>query len=133
MRWLSRRPKIPFTDPIVGGVYSVRNERGGFGLIKVLMVDEKAVHIRLYSNQSKERLTQLPAEFEIVGLGPDFDMAKPPGQRGSIPENFGIGHLPLSRKAFAKWQPEFIATVEIGPDELEGYEMWRDADGGVFG
>jgi hypothetical protein len=53
---------------------------------------------------------------------------------GSIKEKdgFGIGHLPMSPKAFAAWQPVFLMETPVVPGELEGYRLWKEAGGGAF-
>ena len=43
-----------------------------------------------------------------------------------------MGYLPLSRQSFTGWKPEFIKVVPAEPAELEGYEMWKEANGGDF-
>jgi hypothetical protein len=70
-----------------------------------------------------ERPSEVPDED--LYLGTVFD------------EEFGLGHLPLDADAFEQWEPQVIRHTELQPDELEGYEIWRDAEdegqGGVWG
>ena len=47
-------------------------------------------------------------------------------------ESLGMGHLPVSRQSFATWNAAFVQQSTVTPEELEGYEMWRDAEGGYF-
>ena len=102
-----------------GAVYSVEYGDGSYRVAKVRVLDDKGVHVRLYKNNWKER----PAIVDVstLSLGKIDD-----------PEGVGIGHLPLSRKAFAAWQPVFVQDGKVAKDELDGYEMWKEG-GGYFG
>ena len=42
------------------------------------------------------------------------------------PNGFGIGHIPLQKEGFDKWNPLVIATQEVADEELEGYNMWKN-------
>jgi hypothetical protein len=102
-----------------GGVYSVVSEGGQFGVVKVLKVEANAVHVRLYSGKWKSRPT-------ISTLGEL--------RLGTIHEaDPGVGHLPLSPRAFAAWAPKLIFISEVAEAELDGYREWNDAGGGVWG
>jgi hypothetical protein len=106
-----------------GDLCSVRSDEGGFVVAKVLKLEEGIVHIRVYAKKYAERPTVVAGE-ELT-LGTVFD------------EDFGLGHLPLDADAFAKWDPKIIRHTAIEPEELEGYEIWREAEdegtGGVWG
>ena len=45
---------------------------------------------------------------------------------------FGIGHLPLSARNFARWEPVIIAHEGVSSEELEGYNLWKESGGGVW-
>ncbi len=45
-------------------------------------------------------------------------------------EDFGIGHMPLSKEGFASWQPVFISQFPATEEELVGYNMWKEEGGG---
>jgi hypothetical protein len=47
-------------------------------------------------------------------------------------ELLGMGHAPISNASFATWGAKFIKVVPVEPSELEGYEMWKEAQGGYF-
>jgi hypothetical protein len=103
----------------VGGVYSIDNGDGSFGVAKLLVVDEAAAHIRVYKNRFTQRPTQVqPSELTL----------------GSIndPDGFGMGHLPLQRDTFLLWKPKLIAVTSVTDEELDGYKMWKEAGGGLF-
>lgn len=113
-RWLG-------TDfrPQVGGVYSVLGQRG-IAIAKVLAVEPGVLHVRLY----KERFQRRPQQVDTTAL-----------TLGSIEDEdgvFGIGHLPLEEARFTSWDPRLIHVEEVGEDELHGYRIWEDAQGGVW-
>jgi hypothetical protein len=103
-----------------GALYTVDDGEGFFRVAKVLVLDEQGVHIRLYKNKWKER----PAAIDVstLSLGGVHD-----------PDGFGLGHLPLSRNAFAAWRPVFVQDGTVAKDELDGYERWKEGGGGYFG
>jgi len=47
-------------------------------------------------------------------------------------EKFGIGHLPMSPETFNSWEPVLLSQQSISEEELEGYKLWKQANGGVF-
>lgn len=85
-----------------------------FKVAKVLRADERAVHVRLYAETFWNRPVAVnPRELTL----------------GSIhDEAYGIGHLPLAREEFERWEPVVIAHGTVEPDELEGYELWLEAE-----
>lgn len=106
-------------DPIDAGLYVTCSNRP-YGFLKVLKVEEEIVHVRLYKNKQDD----IPARIDLVSL-----------ELGSIndKDGFGIGHLPISREMFASWQPQFLQHTLVEPEELEGYEAWKESQGGVWG
>jgi hypothetical protein len=102
-----------------GGLYSVRDERR-YKVVKILVVEPEIVHLRIYKNLFSVRPTQIDQSALSLGTINDSD-------------DFGVGHLPISRREFLSWQPELIMQTSVTPDELEGYEEWKKARGGVFG
>jgi hypothetical protein len=71
------------------------------------------VHIRLYAQTFLNRPVAVNAD-ELT-LGTMHDAA------------FGIGHLPLAREEFERWEPAVIAHGTVTPEELEAYDLWLDA------
>ena len=110
-------PPATKSDYVPGALYTVTDGKA-FKVAKVLALDAQAVHVRLYKNSWTAR----PASVDPATL-----------QLGSISDKdgFGVGHLPLDRQTFADWEPVFLATSGLAPDELEGYEMWRKGVGGA--
>jgi hypothetical protein len=105
-------------DWIAGGLYSVRDGEM-FRAAKVLVVDRRAAHVRVYKPRYVSRPVHIESDELTLGTIHDAD-------------GFGIGHLPLGHEAFAAWQPVLIRVDEVQDSELDGYEMWRDDGGGVW-
>ena len=102
-----------------GALYIVNDGEGAFRVAKVLVVDDRGVHVRLYKNKWKERPKAV--DLSTLSMGSIHD-----------PDGFGMGHLPLSKKSFAGWQPIFLQDGVVAKDELDGYEMWKQGGGGYF-
>ena len=93
----------------------------GHGRGSVLAIDDGGVHVRMYSNRHDARPAVVDeSKLHLAG----FDRS--PG------EDIGVGHLPMSHKTFKAHKPVFIQQSRVAPEELEGYEMWREAEGGYF-
>jgi len=105
------------SEYLIGGLYSVRSG-GRFKVAKVLVSEGDGVHIRLY----KETFTTRPKVAETLCLTL--------GKLGD--EELGIGHLPLSRGTFVSWEPELIVQENVLPSELEGYQFWKNGNGGFW-
>lgn len=113
--WLTRR--LP-PDLGPGDICFVRS-KGGFQVAKVLRIDSNSVHIRLYRNWFAE-----PAQtVDTATLCLDKL-----GDAGSL----GIAHLPLSRAAFASWEPNRIQNEPVTDEELEAYRVWEGLRGGIW-
>jgi hypothetical protein len=104
----------------VGGLYSVDDGEGWFRVAKVLVVEREGVHIRLYKNRFKARPGRI--EFSSLSLGTVHDA-----------DGFGMGHRPLTHRAFRAWEPVFLEENPVAESELDGYRAWKDAKGGFFG
>ena len=103
----------------VGGLYSTDDGKGQFGILKILVLEPDAVHVRIYQQKFSSRPISIdPASLTLGKLGDK--------------EAFSIGHVPLSRKTFASWKPIFISQQSVSENELEGYRIWKDANGGLF-
>jgi hypothetical protein len=108
-------------SPGAGDLFSVVTDDGRYGVMKVLAVDERGVHARLYV----QRFDQRP---QLAGLG-ELSLA-PFTPDGSNP--FSIGHVPLSHQSFAGWRPQLITRARVDEEELDGYRTWQDGEGGYF-
>ena len=103
----------------VGGLYSTDDGKGQFGVVKILVLEPDAVHVRIYQQKFSSRPTSIdPISLTLGKLGDK--------------ESFSIGHLPLSRRTFSSWEPVFISQQTVSEQELEGYKVWKDANGGLF-
>jgi hypothetical protein len=119
IHFVERRSSAARISNATGGdLYSVVYEKE-FRVAKVLVVDSDAVHIRLYKSTFYSRPSEIIENQLVLGKYDD-------------PDGFGIGHLPLASSEFAAWQPVFIKKVAVSPDELDGYEYWKESGGGVW-
>jgi hypothetical protein len=84
------------SDPTiqVGGIYATRNEDGSWGVVRVLALDEHAVHLRSYT----DRFTEQPKDVDLAKL------------------NWFIGHMPLAREGFER-EPRVLIKVEPVAEE----------------
>lgn len=103
----------------VGGLYSINNGDGQFGVAKLLAYGDRICHVRIYAQKFPSR----PATVEIstLSLGKIDD-----------PKGVGLGHLPLREAGFLAWQPILITKTTVAPDELDGYNLWKEGGGGAF-
>ena len=114
--WLAGR--LP-ADLEAGDLFLVRSGDGGYKVAKLLAIDASAIHVRLY----KEGFSEVPRFVNTAALS-----------MGTVHDTeFGIGHLPISRASFASWRPIRLQHEPVTEDELEGYRMWKDANGGIWG
>ena len=115
--WLTRR--LP-PNLSAGDVCAVISEDGGYQIAKVLKADRSIVHVQVY----KERFPAVPAHVDTgtLSLGTIHDA-----------DGFGMGHLPLSRRSFAWWAPVRIQSESVCEEELDGYRVWEESGGGVWG
>jgi hypothetical protein len=98
-------------DIVVGGLYATRDRDGTYRIVKVLAVDEFAVHLRSYANRFKGLPAQVSSsELSLGGLG--------------SPEGLGIGHFPLARDAFGREKCVLVGRESVADDELDGYRIW---------
>jgi hypothetical protein len=98
-----------------GGYYSIADGET-FSIAKVLKLEQDIVHVRIY----KQHFPQRPRSIDIslLTLGSIHDK-----------DGFGMGHLPLRLETFTANEPAFITYSEVKPEELEGYELWKDLGG----
>lgn len=104
-----------------GGLYVAAQENGTYVPLKILRLDTNGVHVRVYSNV----LPNVPASI-------DEPMLYMAGIDKRENEPLGMGHLPISSESFSSWGAIFVQRSSVSPEELEGYEMWLEADGGYF-
>lgn len=98
----------------VGGLYATQDEDGSWRVMKVLALDDFAVHLRSYANKFPEQPTDVdPEKLSLGGLD---DSA-----------GFGIGHFPLAREGFFNDNPVLIKVEPVIEEELEGYKIYLEA------
>jgi len=102
-------------DIVVGGLYATKDDDGLYRIVKVLVVDEYAVHLRSYATRFKELPVQvISSELSMGGLG--------------RPEGFGVGHFPIAQEGFYKQQRVLVGQEMVEDRELEGYRIWAGID-----
>lgn len=100
---------------IVGGLYATQDKDGSYRIVKMLVVDEFAVHLRIYANRFKAIPTQVRSSELSAG-------------RFGSPEGFGIGHFPVAREGFALGERVLVGRESVSYDELDGYRIWAGID-----
>jgi len=102
-----------------GGYYSIL-DGAVFSIAKVLKLDPKIVHVRIYKEHFPQRPRSIDTSALTLGKIDDKD-------------GFGMGHLPLRISSLMERKPVFLTYAEVLPAELEGYNMWKEtSDGGVW-
>jgi hypothetical protein len=97
---------------VAGGLYSSRQEDGTFRVVKVLVVDQATVHLRMYA----ERFIEIPDNLHSTSLS-----------LGSVlSEAFGIGHYPIARGGFFQNEKRLLAKELVADEELDGYRIWAE-------
>jgi hypothetical protein len=112
----SRKSRVQYHP---GEIYSVQDQ-DGYKVAKILAVDSRAVHVRLYKNSFPDRPHSVDVNKLTLGSIHDAD-------------GFGIGHLPVTAATFSSWLPILITRTAVTQEELEGYEEWKKSKGGAFG
>ncbi len=93
-------------------------EGARYAIAKLLHVQIRGVHVRLYS----DRFDIPPDTLNPWSLRLD---------RYDAP-NFSYGHTPMSRPTFAQTEPAYQRLAMCSVEELDGYRMWKEARGGFF-
>ena len=91
-----------------GELYSIPNQ-GKYGIFKVLKVDPKGVHVRVYSN----RYSEIPSKINNSEL---FIDKKDPSS---------AKHTPLTFASIQLWKPSFLQNTKVEKDELKDYFSWK--------
>ena len=114
---------IQSIDLIIGGLYYVSEtyeDKNYYRIVKIIAIDESTVHIRKYKNKLQNPPYDIDPAILTMGTIDDED-------------GWGVGHLPLARDLFMRWNPIFVSYQEVTEEELEGYRLWLENCGGVFG
>ncbi|CAF1056864.1 unnamed protein product [Adineta ricciae] len=95
-----------------GDICTVENGDGKFSVVKILVMNDEKVHVRLYAHTYDQRPADITSDMLTVS---------------SIAEksdDFGVGHLPLSQEGFDSWKPIAVKHEEVTRDDLSGYFVW---------
>jgi len=104
-----------------GGIYAIKNANGSYSVLKLLKVESKGVHVRIYSNQFDALPTKVD-ETTLVMVGLNH---KPT-------ETLGVADQPMAGETFGTLQATFVQQSTVSASELEGYETWKKANGQYF-
>jgi hypothetical protein len=95
-----------------GSICTVENGDGKFGVVKVLVINAKEAHVKVYKNEFDKRPSKIDIKTLSIGSINDKD-------------GFGIGHIPLERKEFNSWKPISVGYEKVTKEDLDGYEIWK--------
>jgi hypothetical protein len=102
------------------GAYYSLVDGDRFSIAKVLKLEPGIVHVRIYQQHFQQRPRAIDPGALTLGTIHDID-------------RLGIGHLPLRLGTFIDHEPVFLAHAEVKPEELQGYNLWKEtADGSVW-
>ena len=102
-----------------GAYYSII-DGDTFSIAKVLKLEPEIIHVRIYKQHFQQRPRSIDPSALTLGSIHDKD-------------GFGMGHLPLRLATFMDREPIFLTHAEVLPNELQGYNLWKEtADGSVF-
>jgi hypothetical protein len=101
-----------------GGYYSII-DGDEFAIAKVLKLEPEIVHVRIYKEHFQQRPRSIDPSRLTLGTVHDED-------------GFGMGHLPLRLETFQNRKPLFLTHSAVTANELAGYQMWKEAEGGVW-
>jgi hypothetical protein len=131
--------ELPTGDLKAGALYSIYNgdETRSFGIAKILVLEPPAVHLRVYNGHYAARPDHVDPETLSCGIPMDvFDGAEQGDnfEQFLATGDFGIGHMPVHLRDFLYgWQPVYIMDSPVTDEELEGYQIWKEDGGGIFG
>jgi hypothetical protein len=86
---------------------------GTYNVAKVLIADDRGLHVRVYAEQFSERPAVLP---DVLEVGSPYD--------GTV---FGVSHIPVTVEQYEAWAPELLGEQPVVEDDLEGYRQWLAA------
>jgi hypothetical protein len=107
--------------PVEGGLYYTRGDSVDYNVLKILKLDDRGVHVRLYSNHFAAPPARVD-ERTLYMAGVDHKPGDGPA----------LGHLPVSKETFASWNAIFVQQSTVKSEELDGYNEWKNAKGDYF-
>ena len=102
------QPKIK-----VGSICTLEDGDGKFGIVKVLVIEDEIIHLKIYKNKYDKRPSKIDLRTLSIGSMHDKD-------------GVGVGHSPFDKIGFYGWKPVEIAFETVTKDDLIGYEIWKD-------
>ena len=108
----ARRRAYP---PMAGLLVSVLAEENAYAVMKVLVVEPRGVHVRLYVERFKRRPTRERQLKTLTVL--KF--------RKDLPTPFSADHMALKVNSYDGWKPEWLSESSVTNDELRAYDRWR--------
>jgi hypothetical protein len=108
-------------QPSEGGLYVSLHKNGKFSPFKILKLDKHGVHLQTYSNV-----------YPTVPSSIDESTLYMAGIDKREDEPLGMGHLPISKDSFSSWGAVFVQQSSVVDEELEGYQIWLEVEGGYF-
>ncbi len=111
-----------------GAIYSIPGSLPDtFQVLKVLVVDDFGVHVRLYGNSFARRPSTVAPD--LLDTSPFISLApEDAGQEWPL----SVGHLPLLASTFAGMHAVYITRDEVTDEELEDYHDWQQSGGGYL-
>jgi hypothetical protein len=100
-------------------VCSVQTGDGSYSIVKILVREVGAIHVRIYKEKFGWRPERVDTETLSLGTVHDED-------------GVGIGHLPLAEEVFGSWDPVVIGREAVSDEEREGYLMRKEGSGKVW-
>ena len=100
---------------------------GTWAAAKVLRGDIRTVHLAVFANRWPERPPSVrPWELRTTRLS--VGDATTTDKSDAV----SVGHVPVTRAAFAAAAPMFAGMTTLAPAELAGYRHWKEHGGGTF-
>lgn len=108
-----------------GEYYSFVSGDGDYKVLKVLVVDEKLVHVCYYNNIFKKQPTKDIVSSLFFGKQKSDDVFL---DVSGNQQTTGRKHIALTLNNWKNWQPEWLSDGEVDSDELAAYEEWKNGD-----
>jgi hypothetical protein len=97
-------PAVRAQPPKIGGIYANKYSDGTYQIVKVLAVDDLAVHVRVYADKPNS----LPTSIDTSKL------------------DVMVGHAPVERAIFDQEQSTLLKVEDVTDPELEGYRVYLE-------
>ena len=100
-----------------GELYTIPN-KGQYGIIKILKVKPKGIHVCMYSNLYFDKPSNIDESQLFINTT----------SKNSSSTLVGTCHSPLTHVNIKRWNPEFLQKSIVEEHELEGYYMWENSN-----